>query len=167
MKTILVLRHAKSDWNAASGSDHERPLNARGRRAAECMGRFLARVGRVPDGVVSSSAVRARTTVDLASEAGDWGRPILSEPALYETHPDGVLALARTLTDEWASVLLAGHEPTSSAFTGRCVGAASLRFPTAALARIDFDVESWSQVDFGRGRLIFFVTPKLVAKLDA
>ena len=72
MKTIILFRHGKSDWDAPSGSDHERPLAARGRKAADAMGRFLSEKGEVPELAIASSAVRARDTLDRAVRAGEW-----------------------------------------------------------------------------------------------
>ena len=76
MRQLLVLRHGKSDWDADYRGDHERPLASRGRRAAAAVGRFLAAAGPMPDRVLSSSAVRALSTVRLAAEAGRWPPPI-------------------------------------------------------------------------------------------
>ena len=103
----------------------------------------------------------------VAVEAGGWDTEIVHEAGLYETWPESVLELVRAQVDTVESLLLAGHEPTWSTFTSRCIGSARLRFPTAALARIDFATERWSDVDFGLGQLVFFVTPKLIAPLEA
>ena len=72
MKRIFLLRHGKSDWNAPYSTDHERPLKGRGVRAARTIGRFLAETDEEPDVIVSSSAVRALSTAELAAEAGSW-----------------------------------------------------------------------------------------------
>lgn len=165
MKTLLVLRHAKSDWNAAYGGDHERPLNERGQRAARCIGRFLASIDQVPDRVLTSTALRARTTVELAASEGAWDAVVEREAALYETGPDAVLERVTRTTEDCASLLLVGHEPTWSSLVGRCIGSGRVRFPTAALARVDFAVERWSEVGFALGELVWFVTPKLLSKI--
>ena len=93
MKTLLVMRHAKSDWGAASGSDHDRVLARRGIKAARKVGRFLTESETVPDLVLSSSAVRALTTAELAREAGEWGCDIVTSRDLYASDPERVLEL--------------------------------------------------------------------------
>jgi phosphohistidine phosphatase len=165
MKTILLLRHGKSDPGSGSGSDHDRPLAKRGRIAARSIGRFLALVGETPDLALSSSAVRARSTLEVVVEAGRWEIPVETERALYATSPDAALDRIRELDDGVASVLLVGHEPTWSSLASQLIGDAVLRFPTGALARIDFSAVSWREVDYGNGVLIWFVPPRLLVKV--
>jgi phosphohistidine phosphatase len=169
MKRILLLRHGKSDWNAEYATDHDRPLKARGVHGARTMGLFLTATDQQPEIIVSSSAVRALTTAQLAAEAGEWDCEIRVEPGLYGTGPRGVLEHIQAVDDRYSSVLLTGHEPTFSQVTGDLVGRGRVRFPTAALACIDVPVTRWGDVEFHGGVLIFFVTPKLLAKagLDA
>ena len=160
MKTIFLLRHAKSDWGAASDSDHERPLNERGRKAAALIGDYLARRGELPDRVISSSAVRARETIRLAAQSGRWPCPIDTTPELYETSPDRVLQLIRRQSDSLQRLLLVGHQPTWSLLVDELVGGADVKLPTAAVVRIDVPVEHWREVGCGAGNLIWRVTPK-------
>lgn len=166
MRTLLLLRHAKSDWEASSGSDHERPLNKRGRKAAALVGTFLAKAGVVPELVLSSSAVRARTTVELAAAAGKWESKVEVTPALYEAAPETVIAKLRRLPEEAQTVLLAGHEPTWSALASLLIGGGEIRMPTASVAAIEFDAESWAEVDRGRGKLLWLVVPRLLEGLE-
>jgi phosphohistidine phosphatase len=165
VRTIILFRHAKSDRDAASGSDHERRLAKRGRQAARRMGRYLAALGEVPDRAISSSAVRALETVRLAAKAGAWSCPVEPTDLLYETSPPAALRLLRGLPARVGSVLLVGHEPTWSSLAGRLVGRAGLRLPTAAMARIDFEAASWSEVAFGGGTLVWLVTPGVLEKI--
>ena len=164
MKHLLLLRHAKSDWNADYGNDHDRPLAHRGQEAAIRMGRFLTRTRCVPDQILSSSALRALHTVELAGEAGSWKVPLSVSKGLYGTTCENALRILREQQDDVQTLLVAGHEPTWSELTGRLVGDAYVKFPTAAVARIDFDVERWSEIDFGTGRLAWLVTPKLLGR---
>lgn len=162
MKTLVLLRHGKSDWEAEYASDAERPLTKRGRKAAATMGLVLTRLGEWPERVLSSPAVRARTTVELASEAGGFEGPIGIEPALYDATVESVLAFIQEQDDAASSLLLAGHEPTWSSLAGALIGGGSLAFPTAGLACIDLDVPSWRAVEPGCGRLRFLVNPRFV-----
>jgi phosphohistidine phosphatase len=161
-RILLILRHAKSDWGTGL-LDHERPLNARGRRATKALGRFLARSGHLPDSCLSSTAIRARTTAErTAAAAGIADRPLRLERALYESSPDLVLDLVRETPAEVSRLLVVGHEPTFSALVAEIVGGARLSFPTGALAAVRFAPGSWEQVGPGRGELLFFVTPRLL-----
>ncbi len=164
MKTVILFRHAKSDWGAEFDADHERPLNERGERAARLMGRFLADSGAVPDRVISSSAIRARTTVELATAAGGWGCPVEVTHDLYETSPDQVLARLRAEDDAAENLLLAGHEPAWSTLAGQLIGRAHIRMPTAAMACVDFERSRWARIDYGAGTLRWLVTPKLLKR---
>lgn len=165
MKRIYLLRHAKSDWEADYEADHERPLNKRGRGAAQQMGRFLTVVGQTPDLVVTSSAVRAADTVELAMSAGSWSCPVEVTRDLYASSPSAVMHLVQTFAGSHDRLLLVGHEPTWSELASALIGGGHVKLPTAALARIDFDVEGWAEVEFGAGILTWVVTPKLLARL--
>lgn len=166
MRTLLLLRHAKSDWDAPAGGDHERPLNKRGRKAAALVGSFLARTGAVPDLVLTSSAVRARTTVELAAAAGRWTSKIDITSDLYETTPAAVLALLQRQPGAAQTVVLAGHEPTWSSLVSLLIGGGTVRMPTAAVAAIELDVESWDEVAPGRGKLLWLVVPRLLEEME-
>jgi phosphohistidine phosphatase len=162
VKTVILLRHGKSDWGTDFDTDHERPLAKRGRNAAATMGVLLARIEQVPDRALTSSAVRARETVERAAEAGNWSCPVVPAPELYASSPATVLARVREEDDAASSLLLAGHEPTWSALASDLMGGGLLRFPTAAMARIDLEIDSWSRVDVDRGVLVWFLIPRLL-----
>jgi len=164
MKTLILFRHGKSDWDADTGIDHDRPVNERGVRAAKTMGRFLKLSGQKPQSVVTSSAVRARTTVELAMEAGKWGSSFRVTRALYEATPSAVLEEVRSEPDATDTLLLAGHEPTTSELLGLLVGGARVHFPTACMARVDFGASSWKEVAPGKGTLVWLVPPKLFTR---
>ena len=162
MKTVLLFRHAKSDWTAKYDTDHERPLARRGVKAAKLMGRFLADLDQVPDRVVSSSAVRALATAKLAVAAGDWSCPLQIKEDLYSASPKEVLKRIRRLPDSISSTMLVGHEPTWTGLLADLSGA-HVRLPTAALARIDFPVDHWQEVEMGQGMLIWLVPPRVAS----
>jgi phosphohistidine phosphatase len=162
MKTLILLRHGKSDWDAEYGSDHDRPLNLRGRDAASMMGALLARIEQVPDRVLTSSAVRAHDTVKLAAEGGSWACPVEVVSEFYASSPGEVLERVCAEDDATSSLLIAGHEPTWSTLAAGLIGGGWLRFPTAAMARIDFNVDRWSDIAPGKGMLSWFLIPRLV-----
>jgi len=164
MKSLLLLRHGKSDWDAPHPTDHKRPLAERGRKGARRVGRFLARVGQPPDLVLSSSATRALDTARLASRSGRWRCRVETSDRLYEAASNEILAIVRAVEPEVSRLMVVGHEPTLSVLAGRLVGKARLRFPTAALARIDFEIDEWAAVAFGRGTLVWLVVPRLLRR---
>ena len=163
-KHLLLFRHAKSDWGTAAENDHTRPLTKRGIAAARAMGRILAASGQTPDRVVTSSAVRAKTTLEVARAAGKWKSPTAISDALYAADAAAVLEEIRALPKSATTVLFVGHEPTWSELASFLIGGGNLRFPTAALARIDLTVPGWHAVTFGRGELVWLLQPKFFTK---
>lgn len=159
MKTILLLRHGKSDWDADYGRDHERPLAERGQKGARKMGRFLTTARAVPDRALTSSAVRARETLATAAEAGGWAGPARVTDALYDAAPEAVLREVQAEPEGARTLVVVGHEPTWSALVSRFIGGGNVEMKTAAVARIDFEVERWADVAFGRGVLAFLLPP--------
>lgn len=162
MKTLILFRHGESAHGAGTGRDRDRPLTGRGQREARTMGRFLQRVGQVPDRVLSSPAVRARTTAKVAAKAGGWGPEVEIEESIYGSSVTGLLALLRDLPDGNGSVLLVGHEPAFSALAGQLIGSGIVQVRTAAMVCVELDVDSWSRLEPGRGRLAWAVPPELV-----
>lgn len=162
MKSLFILRHGKSDWHAAYGTDHDRPLAKRGIAAAEMMGRFLTHKRQVPDGVLSSSAVRARRTAELAVEAGQWECPLTCLDLLYGASVSDVVNLLMQQPDSASALMLVGHQPTWSELIADLTGGSAVHFPTAALARIDLEIDRWREVRAGEGVLRWLVTPKLL-----
>jgi phosphohistidine phosphatase len=161
--SLYVLRHAKAESAApAGGGDHERPLRRRGQRAARAVGRFLARLGETPEAVLCSTAVRARETAEIARDAGGWSAPLVLRRAVYEATPAALLREIRACAAGTPRLLLVGHEPGLSNLIAELTGTEPV-FPTAALARIDFEVERWNQVQAEGGRLAWLVTPETIA----
>ncbi len=165
MKTLIIFRHAKSDWSSGEANDHDRPLAPRGRKSAKVMGRFLEKSGEVPDSTVTSSAVRARTTAELAIKAGHWECKKRVTDHLYNCSAADVLKEIRAEPDASQILLIVGHEPTCSETIGRFVGQARIDLSTGAMARLDFPIDHWRQADFGTAGLVWLVTPKLIKKL--
>jgi phosphohistidine phosphatase len=161
-KTLLLLRHGKSDWDRDAGGDRQRPLAKRGKNAATAVGRFIAQADLIPDVVVTSPAVRTRETVALAADAGDWSRPVREDDTLYGAAVRDVIALLLAEPDTTERLMLVGHEPTWSETVATLVGGGAHRVPTGAVVRIDLDVASWSDVSPGVGRLIFLLPPRLL-----
>lgn len=159
MKTLLLLRHGKSKRGPEYATDLERPLAGRGKRDSQRVGELLAKEDLVPDQIISSPAERARQTALRCAEAADYQGTIRFERTLYMSGDNAYLELLWALDDSIGSVLCVGHNPDiESVMESFC--RQYVRMPTAALARIDFDVESWAKVYEGGGRLIWVRLPR-------
>ncbi|MCP3975498.1 MAG: histidine phosphatase family protein [bacterium] len=163
MKKLLILRHAKSDWSAGL-ADRDRPLNARGHRAAQTMGRVLARMGEAPDLVISSTAARAATTAQLAIESGQWDSAIRYTDDLYATSVRGALEVLMGADPAAASVMLVGHEPTWSSLVAQLTGG-SVAIKTATVAAIELYVRDWADASDAHGELLFLLQPRTISRL--
>jgi len=168
VKTLLVLRHAKSDWGDAGADDHDRRLAPRGHRGAELLAAHFARTHVAPDVVLCSTARRARETLELAQPGLPSSTRVYFERRLYGAGVDELLERIDEVPDDVGSVLLVGHNPglkdlviALTAHGNRALRErVETKFPTAAFATIDLDVERWADVQPGTGTLVAFVTHK-------
>lgn len=172
MLRLILLRHAKSSWTDPGRDDHDRPLNARGQKAAPLIGRFMRDEKLDPDLVLCSPARRARETWKLASAELKSAPRLLMEDALYDFGNGGrVLDTVRGKADSAKSVLVVGHNPSIERLAQRLVGKgdAKLRkrlgekYPTGALAVISFDIAKWDDIEDGKGTLTVFTRPRDLA----
>jgi phosphohistidine phosphatase len=159
MKTLYVLRHAKSSWDNAELADFDRPLNDRGESTAPFMGEFMAANGFEPEVIVSSPAVRARRTAQLAKEGANMPAEIVYDDRIYEASPRTLQTVAASIDDRFDSAMLVGHNPGMEGFV-RLLTGRSEEMPTAALAVIDLDIERWAEIDTGLGALRRLIRPK-------
>ena len=156
MKTLLLARHAKSDWDVAGLRDHDRPLNARGLRDAPAMARRLVVEGIALQRIVSSTAVRARRTA--AEYAAAFGLGQDEDPDLYAASDRTILRVAASLPDDVEVAMLVGHNPGMADAVAELTGS-FVEFPTCAVAECSVDVGSWSELIEGSGRLRRLRTP--------
>jgi phosphohistidine phosphatase len=163
---LILTRHAKSSWDDPLMSDHDRPLNERGKAAAADLGNWLASRGYVPDQVLCSDALRTRKTWSGIAPALP-GTPILDlKPALYHAGPDVMLAVLRHATGK--TVMMIGHNPGIAEFAHRIVARAPLnpdfqRYPTGATLVVDFAADSWADVAWSMGSVDDFIIPRELA----
>lgn len=177
MRQLLLLRHAKSSWDDPKLPDHARPLNGRGRRAAQAMRGAMLGLGLAPDIVLVSSARRTLQTLEALAP---WEETPLIEPmdALYLAGAPQLLAVLNNVAETARSVLLIGHNPGLHELALMLAGAEALRsndpatrklaeaYPTGALA--EFAVPGgWWQLDAGRARLLRFLAPRDLPELAA
>ena len=163
MKTLLVLRHAKSSWDDASLSDFERPLNDRGKSAAPAMGKAIKRHGFEPDLILSSPAVRARETARLAKESSGSAAEIEHDNRIYEASSKTLTKVLSEVDNRFETVMIVGHNPGMEGLVQALTGK-SERMPTAALAVIDLDISDWSKVGDASGKLRELMRPKDLQK---
>jgi phosphohistidine phosphatase len=146
MKTLFLVRHAKSSKDDPTLADRDRPLADRGRKDAPEMGRRLARRGVKTDLLVSSPALRALTTAQLmADEIGIERDKIVVEERLYASSADGLLAVIRALDSKVGCVMLFGHNPEFTELAHRLSPAID-HMPTCAVAEFRFDTRKWPDV---------------------
>jgi len=160
VKTLLVLRHAKSSWDNPALDDHERPLNKRGRRDAPRMGDLVRQYGLIPDVVLSSDAVRARLTAEAVAEAARYAGEILFDPHLYMAGPAEILSLLPTVGENAATVMIVGHNPGLERLVEQLTGERE-DLPTATLAQIRLPIDQWRQLTLStRGTLVGLWRPE-------
>ena len=160
MKTVLLLRHGKSDWHANFDRDHERPLAPRGRKAARAMGAWLSDKGPHPDAILCSTAVRARQTCAEMLRGASFAAPVEFERGLYAAHLGKIQEVIHAARKDCATIMLIGHEPTWSSAVEWFAGRAVDHFPTAAIARISFDCANWQRVVRSTGTLVWLQKPR-------
>lgn len=160
MKTLLLMRHGKSNWDDATLPDHDRPLSKRGRRDAPRMGKLLQELQLIPDLVISSTALRARKTASAVLETCGGPADIQTHPEIYDGDQEDMLEILRTVSPLVETVLLVGHNPSLEVLA-EMLCAENLHLPTAAIARIDLNIATWQELtEVTPGRLNGFWTPR-------
>lgn len=177
MKTILLLRHAKSDWSDPRKTDFDRPLKKRGLEDAPRMGRALALSGCVPDRILSSPAKRAKQTAELVAEACGYHQAIDWHVSFYEGSSDNLIAALQQLPSEVDRAMLVGHNPIMEDTAAElCRGYTEdtmldtsymIQMPTAALVCLEASIVDWSSLRPGGAVLQWFLIPKLLKKIQA
>jgi phosphohistidine phosphatase len=174
MRRLMLLRHAKTENDAPSGRDQDRRLDNRGRRDAAEIGSWIGRHPPFPNLVLVSHAVRAFETWEIAWEAMKELAPepqVELMPELYGADPSQLLQIVRSASEtDPQRLMLVGHNPgmhelaLTLAGSGDAAGRKALadNLPTSGLAIFDFAVDDWEDVAFRRGRLVQFVSPKLL-----
>jgi phosphohistidine phosphatase len=144
MRTLLLVRHAKSSWKDSELADHDRPLNSRGKREAPLVGAWLLEHKLVPDLLISSTALRARKTAEKVARACGYDRAIQLAPELYEAGRDAYVQVPREFAGACRRVLLVGHNPAVEETLERLLGR-YVEMGTAAVAHLRLDIADWSE----------------------
>ena len=172
MRRVMLLRHAKSEWSNPGGGDEGRPLNARGRESAPLIGQYLAQSGLAPDLILCSTATRTRQTCALVSAAFRKAPKVIFKETLYLAEPDEIISLIQNGAVETHTLMVVGHNPGIHQAAADLTGTGkpedlqllAAKFPTAALAVIDFATDDWTEIGAHAGRLDRFITPRLLSE---
>jgi len=159
MKTLFLLRHAKSSWKDKESSDFDRPLKPRGRKAAETMSDFFKRKRVHPDLILSSPAVRAKETIEIILQSAKLKGQLHFDDRIYEASANRLLEVVNQIQTDVRSALIVGHNPGLEEFIALCTGR-NERMPTAALAKIIFKTSNWPDVAKAGATFEWLVKPK-------
>ena len=159
MKTLLILRHAKSSWKDEGLPDHDRPLNKRGKRDAPRLGRLILQQGLVPDLIVSSTAKRARSTAKRVANACGYTGEIRLTPQFYHAPAGIYIEVLTQVSDDYSRVMVVGHNPGMEELVARL--GRNCTMPTAALANVALPIDKWSALDGAtEGKLLHVWYPR-------
>ncbi|MFN3839302.1 MAG: SixA phosphatase family protein [Cyclobacteriaceae bacterium] len=161
MKTLYIIRHAKSSWDNPGQSDFERPLNDRGRKDAPRMGKRLKERGIKPNLLLSSPAKRALATARrISGEIGFDKEKIKTEKRLYHADSETILEIIQNLNNKYDTVMLFGHNPGLTDFVNEIMHANLPNLPTCGVVAARFITDSWLEADAGTCELLFVDSPK-------
>jgi phosphohistidine phosphatase len=161
MKTLYIIRLAKSSWDSSAKSDFDRPLNRRGLRDAPIMGTVLKQKAIKPDLVISSSAKRAKKTALIISEQiGYEESDILFDENLYLASANEILEIIQNVDDYVESLFIIGHNPGMTEFINHFSDAFIDNLPTAGVFSMEFDMSSWKSLKTKSAKNCFFDYPK-------
>lgn len=158
-RRLILVRHAKSAWDDPALADHDRPLNGRGRRDAPAMAARLASRAWPIAALISSTAVRARSTAEVFHRALPETLLVLDR-ACYHAAPSALLERIHTWSPAWPTVALFGHNPGLSALLDLLCGTTGSDLPTAAVAMLELSCTEWSTLAPGQARLLALDAPK-------
>ena len=159
MKTLYLLRHAKSSWKEPGLQDFDRPLNGRGREAAPLVGRFIRKKKLRVDLLISSPAARARETAALVKESAALAAELLFDERIYEADALALLEVVTQAAESADALMLVGHNPGMEELLKLLTGEGRA-MPTAALACVALEVEEWGKARARAGRLEWLARPE-------
>lgn len=159
MKRLFIIRHAKSSWKDVSLDDYERPLNKRGYRDAPFMGKLLKEKNIKPDIILSSPAKRAKCTAEVIAKETGYKNKIDFDDELYESTPNMIDAKIKSIDSKHHTAFLFGHNPELNMLAHKYVGF-NENIVTCAAVEVEFDCESWEEIDSSNAKLVSFKYPK-------
>jgi len=161
MRSLYLVRHAKSSWDFPELTDLKRPLNKRGKSDAPKMGKLLRKKDESPDLMISSPAKRAFGTARrIAKELGYPVKKIIKEESLYMADTEEFFSVIKDTPDKVDKLMLFAHNYGITYFANYISNSSIDNIPTCGLVRIDFDIDSWKDIEKHKGSLIYFEYPK-------
>jgi phosphohistidine phosphatase len=161
MRTLYLVRHAKSSWKHPELSDSERPLNKRGKRDAPEMGKLLEARNEIPELMISSPAKRAFSTARRFAKKLKYPRTkIVKKKQLYMGSSEDFIDTISRAENKFKSLMIFAHNPGITEFANEMSGESINNIPTSGVVRIDFDIEDWKDIGGAKGQLKFFEYPK-------
>jgi phosphohistidine phosphatase len=168
MKTIFLLRHAKSSWDDVRLDDFDRPLSSRGIKSCKKMGKYLKKNRLIPDIVYCSSAIRAKQTWELVNRIVEKKENVIYEDSLYMSDFSNFINIIKKTKNNFKNLMIVSHNPgienlaleLSKDKNNEIYEKINIKFPTGALIIINFNLNNWSKVDCKKGKLYEFVKPK-------
>jgi phosphohistidine phosphatase len=161
MKTLYLVRHAKSSWKYPRLDDFERPLNKRGRKNAPFMGKILKKLKVSPDLVISSPANRAATTARIIAAAINYPlADIVYSEAIYEFSENALIRVIKQIEDSVNNAMVVGHNPAINGLANYIGDQPISNIPTCGVFCVDLDISSWAKIGEHCGKLKFFEFPK-------
>lgn len=162
MKTVYLVRHAKSSWDYPNLRDSERPLNERGLRDAPNMAKIMKGKSVSPDAIISSPAVRALTTATFfKNELNLEGEDILIRDEIYEANPSTIIKLIQRLPESYDTIMVFGHNPTFTSVANYFTDEYIYNVPTCGIVRIEGDLRNWTEFNKDKAKLTAFFFPKM------
>jgi len=163
MKTLYLVRHAKSSWEDSALADFDRPLNARGVSDAPRMGRRITEYKQAPELIYTSTALRALTTAKMIAAAiGYPEQSVVLDKKVYHADPDALLDIIKKMADDKECVMLLGHNPGLTQFANALLDQTIDNIPTCGVIRAELKITLWKGARWGCGKMISFDTPKSV-----
>lgn len=159
MKKLYIIRHAKSSWKDISLDDYDRPLNKRGKLNSPFMGKKLKEKNITPDVIISSPALRAKTTAEIIAKELNYSKSIIFKDDMYESTPSKLHKILTKLNNKYKTVFLFGHNPEINMLAENYVDFRK-NIATCGVVEIEFDCKKWSDISAENAKLISFDYPK-------
>jgi len=162
MKTIILVRHAKSSWKNMMLADHDRPLNPRGKQNAPEMGRRLKSRNILPELLLASTAKRAKSTAKMIAKEIGYMDKVMKSKSLFHAGTSEIIKIIQSLDNRFSVVMLFGHNPGFTSCANALTPSMIENIPTCGVVSIEFDIQTWKEIKPGSGNLQFFDYPKKI-----
>jgi phosphohistidine phosphatase len=160
IKTLYLIRHAKSSWKDIDASDFERGLTKKGKKNIDTIGSYLKLRGIKPDTVLASCARRTQETADLLATKLEYDGPVSYMQELYFTDTETLKQIIMLQESDVDSIFVIGHNPQVTDMANALIDEHISKIPTMGVVAIDFEIDRWSDIAHTKGKLDFFIYPK-------